>query len=523
MAGTPQNQVQQQQFFPAPQHQTGVGGQQQQGPFLHHTQQFLQQTAQHQQPNQHTQQYPMNHPTVNEQQAMFQQPHIQQTANQYQYQQPGYWQAPPVQQNPAVNLSVIRACLTNLSHLSDEDMMQTDFSILVQLNKAAKQQPAQDMQAVAAQAFAAAAAAHMTPQHHSLPDPGVKMAKALEQLRANPTEVPAGLDDRSSVLHVARFLGGMTCSALKKWAIAREIIPLEGLLPLSNYDMAAAGLGGCVTPRGWLELHNPASTHLTIKLFSASNLGTSTGNTRRLTLAGDEDGISIGEHLKEVEDIDELQQAMLVLCYAAHLVMPWNQSFDAIQGFLRSSKWCQDDLLGNPRRAATITKFINHVIQLNAEAWQLKNPFLMPGEVKTRWTEWLSTRPASDYKPATTATAAASAAQSYVTQPQAGGGQSRAARRKAARQNYQQQQQIVLPNMSTPPPNQQRQQNQQGGQRGGRPNPAPKLCRKYNTGTCLNIAGNCSLPSGTPLLHLCDFKKPNNEFCMSQHVRVHFH
>jgi hypothetical protein len=54
-------------------------------------------------------------------------------------------------------------------------------------------------------------------------------------------------------------------------------------------------------------LHNPVSTHLTIKLFSASNLGTS---TRRLTLAGDEDGISIGEHLKEVEDLDELPCAL---------------------------------------------------------------------------------------------------------------------------------------------------------------------------------------------------------------------
>ena len=375
MAAAPHLQFQQLPLYATPpgQHQTGGGGQQQQGPvFQPGFQPGFQPAAQHQLPHQqYLPQYPMQQHPGNEQQAMFQQqPHTPYPAHQHQYQQPaqqqGYWQAPQAPQNPAVNLSVIRACLTNLSHLSDEDMMQTDFSILVQLNKAAKQQPAQDMQTAAAQAFAAAAAAHMVPQHHSMPDPGVKMAKALEQLRANPTEVPAGLDDRSSVLHVARFLGGMTCSALKKWAIARDIIPLEGLLPLANYDMAAAGLGGCVTPRGWLELHNPASTHLTIKLFSASNLGTSTGNTRRLTLAGDEDGISIGEHLKEVEDLDELQQAMLVLCYAAHLVMPWNQSFDAIQGFLRSSKWCQDDLLGNPRRAATITKFINHVIQLNA-------------------------------------------------------------------------------------------------------------------------------------------------------------
>jgi hypothetical protein len=431
-------------------------------------------------------------------------------------QQAGGWSEVHIPNPPAANsasLAVLRACLTNLAHLSDADMLNTDFNVLIQLNKAARAQPPSDMQAVAAQAFAAAAAAHMAPPQHSLPDPGVKMAKNLEFLKSNPVNVEAGTDDRSFALHPARFMGGMACSAQKMCLEAREVHGLDGILPLANYDMAASGLGGCVTARGWLELHNPASTHLTIKLFSASNLGSSTGNTRRLTLAGDEDGISIGEHLKEIEDLEELQQAMRVLCRAAQLTMPWNHSFNALDGFLHTSKWGAAELAGNGRRAATLTKFVNHVIGLNAEAWQLKNPFVSIGELKTRWTEWLATRPASEYTPFQSYVQASF--QSGQAGAQAGGQASRSARKKAARQQqFQQVQHFTLPNLSTPPPNQ--------GQ-GGRPASTPKYCRKYNAGTCLNAAGHCRLPSGTPLLHRCDKDTGNGVVCGGGHAKINHH
>jgi hypothetical protein len=387
-------------------------------------------------------------------------------------------------------------------------MMTTDFNMLIQLNEAARAQPLPDMHIVAAQAFAAAAV-HIGQPQHSIPDPGVKMAKNLESLKASPTMLPAGPDDRTSVFHPARFMGGMACLAQKMWMAAREEHGLEGILPLANYDMAVAGLGGCVTARGWQELHNPASTHLTIKLFSASNLGSSTGNTRRFTLAGDEDGISIGDHLKEIEDLGELQQAMRVLCLAAHLALPWNHSFNALHGYLHTSKWGLAELAGNSRRAATLTKFVNHVLGLNAEAWQLKNQFMSIGELKTRWTEWLATRPTSEYSSGPT--------HSYLpanpNQGQAGSQFSKSARRKAARN---QQHQFTLPNLSTPPPTQQNQ-----GQQGGRLGSKPKYCRKFNAGTCLNAAGSCFLASGTALLHLCDKENGQGGVCHQNHAKIH--
>jgi len=65
------------------------------------------------------------------------------------------------------------------------------------------------------------------PQQQSAPrDPETKMAKALEDLRANPVYIAEGYDDRCENLHPARFLGGAVCALQKKWHIARQLYGL---------------------------------------------------------------------------------------------------------------------------------------------------------------------------------------------------------------------------------------------------------------------------------------------------------
>jgi hypothetical protein len=80
--------------------------------------------------------------------------------------------------------------------------------------------------------------------------------------------VDMGLDERTNNLHNGRFLPGANCSVAKLWLAARSRIPLHGAPPLGNYDMAGVGLGGFVSSRGWVELANPASTKLSLKLFN---------------------------------------------------------------------------------------------------------------------------------------------------------------------------------------------------------------------------------------------------------------
>jgi hypothetical protein len=63
-----------------------------------------------------------------------------------------------------------------------------------------------------AAAHAAAATAHLSARPRDT-DPGIKMAKALENLCSHPTVVHTAADDRTDLLHLARFLGGAVCSS----------------------------------------------------------------------------------------------------------------------------------------------------------------------------------------------------------------------------------------------------------------------------------------------------------------------
>jgi hypothetical protein len=49
------------------------------------------------------------------------------------------------------------------------------------------------------------------------------------------------------------------------------VIGLTGHPPLSNYDLTAVGNGRFVTRKGWIELGNPASVKISLKLFNINN------------------------------------------------------------------------------------------------------------------------------------------------------------------------------------------------------------------------------------------------------------
>jgi hypothetical protein len=101
-------------------------------------------------------------------------------------------------------LAVIRKCLPNIKDLSDEILSTTPMETLLQFNQAATPSHTPDNVAM----YAAAAAAQFTSFNPAAQDPGVKMAKNLEMLRANPLYIPEGHDDRFSLLHDAGFWPG---------------------------------------------------------------------------------------------------------------------------------------------------------------------------------------------------------------------------------------------------------------------------------------------------------------------------
>jgi hypothetical protein len=153
-----------------------------------------------------------------------------------------------------------------------------------------------------------------------------KLTTNRQDLGLSATDVKAGVDDRWTRLHDGRFLGGAGCSAATLWLTARERIELEGHPPISTYDMACMGLAGYITPRGWIELANPASSKLSIRLFNINNI-TSRQSSSRAASAAEDDA-------KDFTDLAEFQLALRAMRSAMMMVMPWN--FTGQKSFLTS-------------------------------------------------------------------------------------------------------------------------------------------------------------------------------------------
>ena len=65
----------------------------------------------------------------------------------------------------------------------------------------------------------------------------------------------------------------MACSTKKMWTEAREQLGLTGGKPVGCYDMGSVGMGGFVTNKGWIELANPSSSKISLRMFTINNCG----------------------------------------------------------------------------------------------------------------------------------------------------------------------------------------------------------------------------------------------------------
>ena len=93
-----------------------------------------------------------------------------------------------------------------------------------------------------------------------------------------------------------------------------------------------------MTPKAWLELHNPASQELKLKMFHLPNVGVS-GPSGKRSLDGEE-----GESFKEIADLDSFKAALNTSREAMTSALPWNRSVGAIVGLMVNSGYMQEDL-----------------------------------------------------------------------------------------------------------------------------------------------------------------------------------
>jgi hypothetical protein len=114
-------------------------------------------------------------------------------------------------------------------------------------------------------------------------------------------------------------------------------------------------------------------------------MGSSTATTRRLMLADKDSDVSICDSMREVSYLNELKLAMRALCKEAQFILPWNTSFNAIDGFLHSSNYANAKLNSSANRLQVLTDLINYMLGLNAATWVQKDNFLTSGEIKNIW------------------------------------------------------------------------------------------------------------------------------------------
>jgi hypothetical protein len=280
-------------------------------------------------------------------------------------------------------------------------------------------------------------------------------------------KVMAGVDDRWAKLHNGRFLAGAGCSASKLWLTAREVIGVNGYPAISTYDMAAVGLAGYITPRGWLEAHNPSSSKMSIRLFNVNNI---TSN-RQLGRTG----LYEYDEPEDYSDLGEFQLALRAMRAAISFIMPWNHSVAALEGFLLNSRYCRDDIGNLEKQAQLLTNFCDFVTRENASRWRNVEPFINAGEMRSFWNAFFLARPQSQL------TKVKKPDQKTYTRPQ--------------------------------------------GKTTGKAN-FIDICFHWNRGQCNRAAGACTSKLGTPLRHVCDQKMDRDnptKRCEGEHQRCVFH
>ena len=287
-----------------------------------------------------------------------------------------------------------------------------------------------------------------------------KLAKNAKLLIRCPVQVEKGQDNRREVLHPARFLGGASSALVEQWSAARRVIGEEGVVPLGNYDLDAVGCGGSVTPKGWLELHNPASQELKLKWFHMPNVANSNLSSRK---AEGEDG---SESVKEIADLDSFKIALNTAREAMSSALPWNRSLGAVVGFMMNTNYLQEDLGGNPKRPAILTEFVDYVFGRNALNWENQQGFLSTDELSHVWSNWRTKRGISN---------------------------------KLAEKGSARKEKAADPKRKL----------------------QADVCRLYNTKTCkFQNDKECKSPWGKSLRHVCNKYLPGDKICLKEHTRM---
>jgi hypothetical protein len=218
------------------------------------------------------------------------------------------------------------------------------------------------------------------------------MTANYETLANFPEEIPAGPDDCTGQVHMARFLRGYVGDGQDLWMQARQFWGPEGIEPISNYEVISLGLGDQLTPNVWAKIHRPNARDLSIMMLSQ-------GSVEEAWKSSDK-----SEAPKEFVSMLDFKMAMVSLEGAIHKVMPWNFAFKTVYIFMVSIDFGEAELAGKSSRLLFLTNFVDEAIRANARNWEEKKKFLSHQDLCVKWTSHLTRKgpllnQSSDSKP----------------------------------------------------------------------------------------------------------------------------
>jgi hypothetical protein len=203
-----------------------------------------------------------------------------------------------------------------------------------------------------------------------------RMARNLERIKKVPAKVEAGLDNRSTILHKARFLPGATGLETEVWTEARDVLGLTGVEPISKYDFVGTGLVGKVNSALIARLHNPGEKDISIKMFSNAAIEAARGSS-------DKDS----HPTRDFDSYHDLRMGLATLRLATHQIFWWNFSVECLDYFMNGVKFGETLFGYRPDQAQLnfVTDFIDQVIHINSERWDDQQPYMDNPAIRGKW------------------------------------------------------------------------------------------------------------------------------------------
>jgi hypothetical protein len=204
------------------------------------------------------------------------------------------------------------------------------------------------------------------------------MTSTYEHLCNFPEQIPAGPDDCTGIVHMARFLRGYVGDGQDLWIQARQFLGADGIAPICNYEVVSMGLGDLLTPKVWAKIHKPNARDLSIMMLSQGSVTNAWKDSDK------------SDSPKEFETLFDFKMAMLTMEGAIHKVMPWNFAFKTVYIFVVSVDFGESDLSEATSRLQFLTNFVDEALRANARNWEEKKKFLSNQDLCVKWNSHLT-------------------------------------------------------------------------------------------------------------------------------------